>query len=83
MATPRHGKKYFTVAEANGTLPLVRAIVRDITELAKALRSDTNDSTGCARAIASASAPPTTRRSSKDRRSWSAARKRWKNTCAS
>jgi hypothetical protein len=30
-------KKYFTVVEANATLPLVRAIVRDISELARAL----------------------------------------------
>jgi hypothetical protein len=29
----RSGKKYFTAAEANATLPLVRAIVRDITAL--------------------------------------------------
>lgn len=32
------GKKYYTVAEANAALPLVRAIVRDIAELANALR---------------------------------------------
>jgi hypothetical protein len=32
------GKKYFTVAEANATLPLVRAIVRDVTELARDLK---------------------------------------------
>jgi hypothetical protein len=32
------GKKYFTVAEANATLPLVRAVVRDITELARGWR---------------------------------------------
>jgi len=32
------GKKYFTVAQANATLPLVRVIIRDITELAHALR---------------------------------------------
>jgi hypothetical protein len=32
------GKKYFTVAEANAALPLVRAIVRDITALARDLK---------------------------------------------
>src|SRR5262249_46388950 len=32
------GKKYFTVGEANATLPLVRAIVKDVTELARDLR---------------------------------------------
>jgi hypothetical protein len=31
-------KKYFTAAEANAALPLVRAIVRDLTELARDLR---------------------------------------------
>ncbi len=31
-------KKYFTAAEANALLPLVRAIVRDITELAHSLK---------------------------------------------
>lgn len=31
-------KKYYTVEEANATLPLVRSILRDITELAKELR---------------------------------------------
>ncbi len=35
---PMPGKKYFTVAEANATLPLVRAVVRDITELARSWR---------------------------------------------
>jgi hypothetical protein len=34
---PTQRKKYFTVVEANATLPLVRAIVRDISELARAL----------------------------------------------
>jgi hypothetical protein len=34
--TPR--KQYFTPASANATLPLVRVIVRDVTELAKELR---------------------------------------------
>jgi len=31
-------KKYYTVAEANAALPLVQAIARDITELARELR---------------------------------------------
>src|SRR5205807_3287536 len=35
---PVQGKKYFTVGEANAALPLVRAIVHDITELARDLR---------------------------------------------
>src|SRR5207249_6700547 len=34
----RAGKKYYSVAQANATLPLVRAIVRDITELARDLQ---------------------------------------------
>ncbi len=34
----KRGKKYFTEAEANATLPLVRSIVKDITELAVSLR---------------------------------------------
>ncbi|HWG44654.1 MAG TPA: DUF2203 domain-containing protein [Gemmataceae bacterium] len=38
MAAPKRGKKYFTVAEANSMLPLVRVIVRDISELAGQLR---------------------------------------------
>jgi hypothetical protein len=35
---PVRGKKYFTAAEANAMLPLVRAIVGDITELARNLQ---------------------------------------------
>ncbi len=35
---PVADKKYFTVAEANATLPLVRAILQDLTALAKDLR---------------------------------------------
>jgi hypothetical protein len=35
---PLMEKKYFTAAEANAALPLVRAIVRDITELSCDLR---------------------------------------------
>jgi hypothetical protein len=31
-------KKYYTAAEANAALPLVRAIIRDVTELARELR---------------------------------------------
>jgi hypothetical protein len=38
MAKTKRGKKYFTVAEANAALPLVKAVVRDITELARSLR---------------------------------------------
>jgi hypothetical protein len=40
MAPPKPParKKYFTVAEANATLPYVRAIVRDVIELAQSLR---------------------------------------------
>jgi hypothetical protein len=34
----KRGKKYFTPAEANSTLPLVRVIVKDITDLAADLR---------------------------------------------
>ena len=39
MATPRRNRKkrYFTVAEANATLPLLRSILRDVTELAREL----------------------------------------------
>ena len=35
---PPTGKKYYTPASANATLPLVRVIVRDVTELARELR---------------------------------------------
>src|SRR5712692_3492570 len=38
VSKPVTGKKYFTVAEANAALPLVRAIVRDIAELARSLK---------------------------------------------
>jgi len=35
---PRSKKKYYTVAEANATLPLLRSILTDITALANELR---------------------------------------------
>ncbi len=35
---PMPGKKYYTVGEANACLPLVRAIVRDITAMARGWR---------------------------------------------
>ena len=35
---PTPKKKYYTTAEANATLPLVCAIVRDISELARDLK---------------------------------------------
>lgn len=38
MAKQRAKKKYFTAAEANGTLPLVRRIVTDIATLANDLQ---------------------------------------------
>ena len=34
----KRGKRYFTAGEANATLPLVRSIVKDITDLAASLR---------------------------------------------
>ncbi|HJU10437.1 MAG TPA: DUF2203 domain-containing protein [Candidatus Binataceae bacterium] len=37
MAAPKTGKRFFSVAEANNALPLVRAIVQDITTLAQEL----------------------------------------------
>jgi hypothetical protein len=37
MTAKKSSKKYFTAAEANATLPLVRAIVKDITALAESL----------------------------------------------
>jgi hypothetical protein len=37
MAAPKNGKRFFSVAEANNALPLVRAIVQDITTLAHEL----------------------------------------------
>jgi hypothetical protein len=37
MATTKTKKKYYTIEQANATLPLVRLIVRDITILAKSL----------------------------------------------
>ncbi len=44
MAAPTHPrppetrKKYFTLAEANATLPLLRLVLRDVTALAHAMR---------------------------------------------
>ena len=41
MATiqrPKPKRKYFTIEEANATLPLLRAILRDVTALARELR---------------------------------------------
>jgi hypothetical protein len=38
MAGQRPKKKYYTVAEANATLPLLRSILRDVTALAGELR---------------------------------------------
>jgi hypothetical protein len=38
MAAPKTSKRLFTVDEANNALPLVRAIVQDITALAQELR---------------------------------------------
>lgn len=38
MAPAKTGKRFFNVAEANNALPLVRAIVQDITALASELR---------------------------------------------
>ena len=38
MAAPKTRKRFFTVVEANNTLPLVRAIVQDITKLDCELR---------------------------------------------
>ena len=40
--TTKTKKKYYTVAEANATLPLVRSILRDITELAVDLQERHN-----------------------------------------
>ncbi len=37
MVAPKTGKRFFSVTEANNTLPLVRAIVQDITALAHEL----------------------------------------------
>ena len=38
MARPRTKKKYYSVEEANATLPLLRSILRDVTALAGELR---------------------------------------------
>ena len=38
MKRPKPQRKYFTVEEANATLPLLRAILRDVTALAHDLR---------------------------------------------
>jgi hypothetical protein len=56
-ATPASKKKYFSVSEANAMLPLVRAIVGDITELAGTVRD---------RQERLAKLKPTNRRATKD-----------------
>ena len=38
VRSPKPKRKYFTVAEANAMLPLLRAILRDVTVLARDLR---------------------------------------------
>lgn len=38
MKRPKPKRKYFTIEEANATLPLLRAVLRDVTELAHDLR---------------------------------------------
>jgi hypothetical protein len=38
MPKPPRGKKFYTIDEANAMLPLLRVILRDITELACSLR---------------------------------------------
>ena len=80
---PCSGKKYFTVAEANATLPLVRAIVRDITELARDLQDRHERLARFGRRSTPRWATPTRKNCSRSRPSSSATRNGCTNTSRS